>query len=143
LEDPDADEFDAPAWSRQDSWENGDTEILPLNRSVRVPEVLGAHRRLFVRGEAGLGKTMLPQWIAVQSAHSAFDMGLEDWNDTVPFFIALRRHANGDLPPPEQFIAELGRHIAADAARVGARQAARLSWALVVADLTSARMACQ
>ncbi|WP_162908021.1 NACHT domain-containing protein [Allorhizocola rhizosphaerae] len=101
-------------WSIENRWERGDIEISPLNRPIRVPELLSRHRRLFIRGEAGLGKSVLLQWVAVQSARSSFEMGLEDWNDTVPFFVALRRHADGEMPPPERFIAELGRHIAAE-----------------------------
>ncbi|MGC5288935.1 NACHT domain-containing protein [Micromonospora sp. DT231] len=82
--------------------------------AVRVPDVLSQHRRIFVRGEAGLGKTTLLQWIAVHSARSTFDSAMSDWNDTVPFFIALRRHASGPLPGPEEFVAELGRHVSAE-----------------------------
>ncbi|MEV4753625.1 NACHT domain-containing protein [Micromonospora sp. NPDC049559] len=81
---------------------------------LRVPDVLSRHRRIFVRGEAGLGKTTLLQWIAVHSARSTFESALSGWNDTVPFFIALRRHANGPLPGPEEFVAELGRHVSAE-----------------------------
>lgn len=82
--------------------------------AARVDDVIASTRRLFVRGQAGLGKTTLLQWIAVQSARGSFPERLTDWNNTVPFFLALRRHAGGELPAPERFVAEAGRHIAAE-----------------------------
>ncbi|HET8658692.1 MAG TPA: NACHT domain-containing protein [Micromonosporaceae bacterium] len=82
--------------------------------TARVDEVLAATRRLFVRGQAGLGKTTLLQWIAVNSARGTFGPHLQDWNDTVPFFVPLRRHASGTLPAPEDFLSEVGRHISAE-----------------------------
>jgi hypothetical protein len=82
--------------------------------TARVEDVLASTRRLFIRGEAGSGKTTLLQWIAVQSARESVVDGRSEWNDTIPFFVALRRHADGDLPTPEQFVAEAGRHIAAE-----------------------------
>lgn len=83
----------------------------PGSRTVRVEEVLARTRRLFVRGQAGLGKTTLLHWIAVQGARGSFETQLAGWNDTVPFFVPLRRYATTDLPGPEEFIREVGRHI--------------------------------
>ncbi|MFG2045687.1 NACHT domain-containing protein [Dactylosporangium sp. NPDC048998] len=91
---------------------SGDTEAASPDAATRVPDVLRAHRMLFVRGEAGLGKTMLLQWVAVQSARSSFGPDLEDWNATVPFYLALRHYGSTELPPPERFIDHIGRHIA-------------------------------
>ncbi|MEU5549845.1 NACHT domain-containing protein [Micromonospora sp. NPDC047793] len=82
--------------------------------SARIDEILAVTRRLFVRGHAGLGKTTLLQWIAVNSARRTFGAHLRDWNDTVPFFVALRRHTDGNLPAPENFLTEIGRHISAE-----------------------------
>ncbi|HEX2418240.1 MAG TPA: NACHT domain-containing protein, partial [Micromonosporaceae bacterium] len=82
--------------------------------AARVEDVLASTRRLFVRGQAGLGKTTLLQWIAVQSARQSFPERLADWNDTVPFLVRLRRHAEGQLPAADQFVSEVGRHIAAE-----------------------------
>ncbi|MFF0371282.1 NACHT domain-containing protein, partial [Micromonospora sp. NPDC005087] len=82
--------------------------------TARVDDVLAASRRLFVRGQAGLGKTTLLQWIAVNSARRTFGEQLRDWNECVPFFVPLRRHASVDLPAPEDFLSEVGRHISAE-----------------------------
>ncbi|MGC4755639.1 NACHT domain-containing protein [Micromonospora trifolii] len=82
--------------------------------TARVDDVLAASRRLFVRGQAGLGKTTLLQWIAVNCARRTFAKQLRDWNDCVPFFVPLRRHASVDLPAPEDFLSEVGRHISAE-----------------------------
>ncbi|WP_158841957.1 NACHT domain-containing protein [Saccharothrix deserti] len=78
----------------------------------RVEDLLASGDRIFIRGEAGLGKTTLLQWIAVRSAQRAFTGPLTRWNDTVPFFIPLRRYADRDLPSAERFLDEVGRHIA-------------------------------
>ena len=72
---------------------------------VRVNEALADERRMLVRGDAGSGKTTLLQWLAVTSARKSFDGALEDWNDSVPFFIQLRRYAGKALPGPEDFAA--------------------------------------
>jgi hypothetical protein len=79
---------------------------------ARIDDVLGLSRRLFIRGPAGLGKTTLLQWIGVQSATRAFSAQMAEWNDTVPFFISLRRYVGRELPAPQDFLAGLGRHIA-------------------------------
>ncbi|GAA4468518.1 NACHT domain-containing protein [Phytohabitans houttuyneae] len=79
-----------------------------------VEEVLGSSRRLFIRGQAGTGKTTLLQWIAVQSARSGFPLQMPGWNGTVPFFVPLRRYIDTDLPAPEAFLREVGRHIVDD-----------------------------
>lgn len=78
----------------------------------RVEELLASGDRVFVRGEAGLGKTTLLQWIAVRAARRDFAEPLTRWNDAVPFFIPLRRYADRELPPPDRFLDEVGRHIA-------------------------------
>jgi hypothetical protein len=71
---------------------------------VRVNEALAGTPRMLLRGDAGSGKTTLLQWLAVTSARQAFDNALSDWNGTIPFFIQLRRHANGEFPTPERFL---------------------------------------
>jgi hypothetical protein len=71
---------------------------------VRVNEALAGSPRMLLRGDAGSGKTTLLQWLAVTSARQGFDNALAHWNGTVPFFIQLRRHADGELPAPERFL---------------------------------------
>ncbi|WP_367128985.1 NACHT domain-containing NTPase [Saccharothrix sp. HUAS TT1] len=78
----------------------------------RVEDLLASGDRIFIRGEAGLGKTTLLQWIAVRSAQRDFTEPLTRWNGTVPFFLPLRRYADRELPAAEQFLSEVGRHIA-------------------------------
>ncbi|XVV08993.1 NACHT domain-containing protein [Actinoplanes sp. CA-131856] len=79
---------------------------------VSVEELAGTSDRIFIRGQAGLGKTTLLQWIAVNSARRTFPDHLNSWNATVPFFVPLRRFATTDLPVPGDFVDEVGRHIA-------------------------------
>lgn len=68
----------------------------------QADELLGRTSRLLIRGEAGSGKTTLLQWIAVRSATDG----------RVPFFLRLRHYVTEQLPTPERFLAEIGRHIA-------------------------------
>ncbi len=82
--------------------ENDDT----LN--VQIDKALADSQRIFIRGEAGSGKTTLLQWLAVRSARRDFEGALAKWNDTIPFFIPLRRFVDGGLPSPEN----LPNHIA-------------------------------
>jgi hypothetical protein len=87
---------------------SGDT----LTTGRRIEELLADRKRIFIRGEAGLGKTTLLQWLAVRSALSDFRAPIEDWNHTVPFFVPLRRYAETPLPAPEEFLSEMGRPLA-------------------------------
>jgi hypothetical protein len=68
---------------------------------------------------------------------------MPEWNDTVPFFVALRRHAQGDLPAPERFVTEAGRHIAAEMPDGWVHDQLRTGRAVVLIDgvdeLTEAR----
>ncbi|MGI5165509.1 NACHT domain-containing protein [Spirillospora sp. CA-253888] len=80
--------------------------------TMRVEQALAASRALFLRGEAGSGKTTLLRWLAVRSARRDFPEALAAWNDTVPFLIPLRRYVGRSLPAPENFLDQVGRHIA-------------------------------
>lgn len=100
----------------------------------RVEDLLASTRRLFIRGEAGLGKTTLLQWIAVRSAERNFPRGLDDWNDTIPFLIPLRRYSDRPLPAPEGFLGELGRNIAGELPVGWVQQQLRERRAVVLVD---------
>ncbi|MEV4150876.1 NACHT domain-containing protein [Amycolatopsis sp. NPDC049691] len=102
--------------------------------SRRIEELLSRTRRLFIRGEAGLGKTTLLQWIAVRGARSDFPAPLTGWNDLIPFFIPLRRYAERELPPPERFLDEVGRHIASEMPKGWVQELLRTGRAIVLVD---------
>ena len=77
-----------------------------------IDDVLARHSRLFLRGDAGSGKTTLLQWLAVRSARGDFSGRLTRWNDSIPFFVPLRRWVGRALPSPGEFLSQVGRHIA-------------------------------
>lgn len=79
---------------------------------VRVDEVLARSPRTLIRGEAGSGKTTLLQWIGVRSARGEFEGELGSWNETVPFFVPLRRYVSGSMPAPEDFVSAIVPNIA-------------------------------
>jgi len=89
---------------------NEDAQIDALG--IPVESALASAPRLFIRGEAGRGKTSLLKWIAVRSASRDFADSLGFLNDTTPFFLPLRNYVESDPPPPELFLSNLGRHIA-------------------------------
>ena len=72
-----------------------------------VEQLLPLYTKVMIRGEAGLGKTTLMQWLAVQAAQHAFSGALSDWNGRVPFYMRLRDYAkpDSDLPRPDQLVA--------------------------------------
>ncbi|GAA2377758.1 NACHT domain-containing protein [Dactylosporangium salmoneum] len=76
---------------------------------VSIEHALATQSRIFLRGEAGGGKTTLLQWVAVRTA---LRETLADSSELIPIFIPLRRYVGRDLPPPEQFLGHVGRHIA-------------------------------
>ncbi|MFC5052864.1 NACHT domain-containing protein [Saccharothrix xinjiangensis] len=100
----------------------------------RVEDLLAAHNRLFIRGEAGLGKTTLLRWIAVRSARHDFAEPLTAWNGTVPFLVPLRRYADRELPAAGQFLDEVGRHIADEMPAGWVQQQLRSGLAVVLVD---------
>lgn len=102
--------------------------------SMRINEVLANTSRLFLRGEAGSGKTTLLQWLAVRSARRDFPKQLSAWNGTIPFLIRLRRSVGKELPPPEDFVTEVGRHVAGEMPRGWAHRLLREGRALVLVD---------
>ena len=79
---------------------------------LSIEKVLSQGRRHLIRGEAGSGKTTLLQWLAVSSVRRALGESLEEWEDTVPFFIRLRRFVGTELPQPSDFPAALNASLA-------------------------------
>jgi hypothetical protein len=77
---------------------------------VSVEHWLASEDRLLFIGEAGSGKSTLLQWLAVRAARGDFEGELTRWNAYMPFFIPLRRFAEG-LPAPESFPASVGKNI--------------------------------
>lgn len=71
---------------------------------VRIDEALSDETRIFLRGEAGGGKTTLLQWLAVRAAKEAFEGPMATWNGSVPFLVQLRKFREGSLPNPGQFV---------------------------------------
>jgi hypothetical protein len=69
---------------------------------VDVANALVDHRRILVRAGAGAGKTTLLQWLAVNAARGTLPGEAARWGSLVPFFIPLRRFADGDLPQPHE-----------------------------------------
>ncbi|MGH3391825.1 MAG: NACHT domain-containing protein [Actinomadura sp.] len=100
----------------------------------RVHEILGATARLFLRGDAGSGKTTLLQWLAVRGARSDFGEQLAGLSGLVPFFLPLRRYVGAQLPAPEQFLNQVGRHIADDMPRGWVHRLLRTGRTLVLVD---------
>ncbi|WP_079319500.1 NACHT domain-containing NTPase [Microbispora sp. GKU 823] len=112
-----------------------DTDIVDVaGLGVPVELALSAATRLFLRGTAGCGKTTLLRWIAVKSALSEFPDTLASWNNTVPFFIPLRRYVGRDLPAPENFLESVGRHIADEMPKGWVQEQLRAGRALVLVD---------
>lgn len=69
-----------------------------------VESALAQSDRLTILGAAGSGKTTLLKWLAINSVIGGFKGLLNSWNDTIPFFIPLRRYVNKSLPLPEDFV---------------------------------------
>ncbi len=80
---------------------------------VRVDEALANRQRVLIRGEAGSGKTTLLQWLAVSSARRTFVGPLTELNETIPFFLQLRRYVGTTLPRPEEFVAPTAPNLVA------------------------------
>ena len=101
---------------------------------IPVESALSSATRLFVRGDAGRGKTSLLKWIAVRSALRDFPEQLAFLNNTTPFFIPLRRYVDSDPPAPELFLENLGRHIADEMPRGWVHDRLRSGTAIVLID---------
>jgi hypothetical protein len=104
------------------------------SQSLRIDEALTGTSRLFLRGEAGSGKTTLLQWLAVRAARQDFPEQLSSWNDLIPFLVRLRRSVGKELPAPEDFVNEVGRHIAVDMPRDWVHRLLHSGRALLLVD---------
>src|SRR6266567_122199 len=80
-----------------------DNDELISSEILTVDRALASSQRLLIHGTAGSGKTTLLQWIAVRSATRSFEGSLSAWNNTLPFYIALRSTVQSELPRPEEF----------------------------------------
>ena len=72
--------------------------------TMRAESALARCSRTLLRGQAGSGKSTLLRWIAVTAGRGGFSADLKDWNGNIPFMIKLRSHADGRLPPPQDFV---------------------------------------
>lgn len=88
-----------------------------LSGDQRVEEVLGRHRRTFLRGPAGSGKTTLLRWLGVRAGRSDFPEVMREWHGLVPFLVPLREYVSEPLPEPTDFVRHTGRHLAEHAPR--------------------------
>jgi hypothetical protein len=88
-----------------------DSKKISILGDSAVEDLLNPGDRLLVIGDAGSGKSTFLHWLAVRAARRDFSDRLNNWNGLVPFFIPLRRYASTQLPTPEKFPAEIGRHI--------------------------------
>ncbi|WP_066362142.1 NACHT domain-containing protein [Herbidospora mongoliensis] len=82
------------------------------NDERSTEEIIGAQRRLLIRGAAGGGKTTLLRWTAVRAALKDLPPGMADLRGCVPFSIPLRQYVDQRLPAPSDFLDQVGRHIA-------------------------------
>jgi hypothetical protein len=100
----------------------------------RAEALLADTKRLLIRGEAGSGKTTLLQWIAVRCANNDLPEQWTSWQEPIPFFVRLRRYADAQLPAPEHFLDELGRHIADEMETGWVQRRLRFGQAVVLID---------
>lgn len=99
----------------------------------RIEHVLPRTSRIILRGEAGSGKTTLLQWLAVQCASRQLQ-DLDGWSDVEPFLVRLRRFSRSELPTPERFLDEVGRHIANEMPTGWVQQRLRRGQAVLLVD---------
>ncbi|WP_326824614.1 NACHT domain-containing protein [Streptosporangium sp. NBC_01756] len=85
----------------------GETGVEYEPATLRVESALGRSRRTLLRGDAGSGKSTLLRWLSVTVARGGFSGDLAAWNGSVPFVVKLRSHPSGDLPDPEDFLADV------------------------------------
>lgn len=100
------------------SWEQEDREQDVLwadtvhTGHLRVEQALASHRRTFLRGPAGTGKTTLMRWVGVRACRGDFPEAMSAWNGLIPFMVPLRQYVGEKLPEPADFVRHTGRHLA-------------------------------
>jgi hypothetical protein len=99
----------------------------------RIEHVLPHASRVLLRGEAGSGKTTLLQWLAVQCASRSLQ-DVDGWADLEPYLVRLRRFSRSRLPAPEEFLDEVGRHIADEMPRGWVQERLRRGRAVLLVD---------
>lgn len=101
---------------------------------TKVEEVLGAASRVMLIGEAGSGKTTLLRWLAVRAARQDLPNQMTNWNNLIPFFIPMRNYIDKPLPPPQEFINNVGRNIASEMPSSWVQNLLRNGRALILVD---------
>jgi Leucine-rich repeat (LRR) protein/energy-coupling factor transporter ATP-binding protein EcfA2 len=75
-----------------------------LTETLSADLVISKARRIYLRGEAGSGKTTLVRWLALMCAQRRHSEPLRAWNRAVPFIVELRRFADIGLPAVSAFV---------------------------------------
>ncbi|GAA1080112.1 NACHT domain-containing protein [Nocardiopsis metallicus] len=100
------------AWAQQER-DRLISEIQSLpSGDLRVEQALAQHRRTFLRGPAGTGKTTLLRWVGVRASRGDFPEAMSSWNGLIPFMVPLRQYVGEQLPEPADFVRHTGRHLA-------------------------------
>jgi len=68
-----------------------------LDVKIPVEEALSSSRHIAIIGEAGVGKTTLLNWLAVNSAQGTFPSQMNSWQDSIPIYVELRRYKGATL----------------------------------------------
>jgi hypothetical protein len=112
-------------------------ERLSLQREsqkIGIESALRGTSRLFIRGEAGSGKTTILKWLAVRVAARDLPTELASWNQHIPFFLPLRRYSESDFPNPIEFVSSVGRHLIDELPKSWVSHCLRRGKALVLID---------
>ncbi len=127
----------------QEAFDVGDVEIFEQMelasrrrqaQRISVESVLQSAPRLFIRGEAGSGKTTILKWLAVRTAARSLPVSLASKADCVPFYIPMRRYPEGNFPTPSEFVNSVGRHLAEDLPSGWVSDQLELGRAIVLVD---------
>ena len=101
---------------------------------VSIESVLQSAPRVFIRGEAGSGKTTILKWLAVRAAERSLPAVLSAKNNFIPFYIPLRRYSEREFPIPSEFVNSVGRDLAEDLPKRWVSGQLRSGHAMVLID---------